>query len=426
MTLNLTKNEVIPPSPEPPKPPSYDYIWLLLGVMMVALFLWRNTGKGTPATEKVANHTPVATVESTIEGKVTIWHAYQTGSSEEKTFNKLVNNAREHYPNLSIEALQIPFDQIFGKWNTQIAAEAGPDMFIAPNDKLGDMARAKVVLNLEPYLATKLDQVAPVAIEGMKVDGVLYGVPESARAVALYYNKSKVKTVPLTTADLLTAVKGGAPMTFFIGAYHFFGWAGAFGGKLMDNNGKCIADQGGWTESLQYLLDLKAAGAKFNPDYGEAEASFSAGKAAFFVNGPWALADYKKNLGENLGVVPLPKGTTEATPFLGIDGFYINPNSPHKDLAINLALFLTNQESSQIFTDEAGHIPIRSDVKASDPLVAAFAEASATGFPRPQNQEFANYWTPFGNMYLKVIEDVSKPADAVKEACAAMNKINGK
>jgi arabinogalactan oligomer/maltooligosaccharide transport system substrate-binding protein len=258
----------------------------------------------------------------------------------------------------------------------------------------------------------------------MMVDGSLYGVPESAKAVALYYNKSLVDTPPATTDELRAAIEGGTPMTFFIGAYHMFGWSGAFGGELMDGEGQCIADQGGWAEALEYLVALKEAGAAMDADYGVAEAPFRAGETAFFVNGPWALADYRADLGDDLGVALIPAGTANANPLNGIDGFYINPNSENQADAVELALFLTSGESAQIYTDMAGHVPIRDSVDASDELVATFAEASANGFPRPQSEEFANYWTPFGDMFTKVIEGASTPEEAVAEACAAMNAAN--
>ncbi len=63
---------------------------------------------------------------------------------------------------------------------------------------------------------------------------------------------------------------------------------------------------------------------------------------------------------------------------------------------------------------------------ASDPLVTAFANAAAAGFPRPQTKEFGNWWGPFGDAVTKVMEGQLKPVDAVAEACATMNKANGK
>jgi maltose-binding protein MalE len=87
---------------------------------------------------------------------------------------------------------------------------------------------------------------------------------------------------------------------------------------------------------------------------------------------------------------------------------------------------MTSQPASQIYTDEAGHVPVRDDVSSSSELVNAFAAASASGFPRPQSSEFGSFWGPFGDMFTKVIEGESTSADGVAEACTAMNEANGK
>ena len=412
-------------------------LFTLISLVLVASFALAACGTAATPTEApaapvepAATEAPAATeVPAPVgpTGEVTLWNAYQTGSTEESTLTELVANAQAAYPDLKINVLQIPFSEIFNKYQQEVAAGGGPDMFVAPNDDLGNWVRGAFVADITDKLAGKLDPVAESGVAGMQVDGKLYGVPESAKAVALYYNKSLVPNPPKTTDELLQMVKDGTPMTFFIGAYHMFGWPAAFGGKLLDENGKCVADQGGWTEAYQFLVDLKAAGALMESDYGKAETPFRQGETAMFVNGPWAYGDYKKDLGDNLGVVVMPAGPGGlAGPLNGIDGFYINPNSQNQDAAIELALFLTNQASSQTYTDKAGHIAIRNDVTSSDPNLNAFAEASSSGFPRPQTVEFANYWTPFGDALTKAIEGALTPEQAVTEACAAMNAANGK
>lgn len=396
---------------------------------IVALMLAACGGAATTAAP-AATVAPAATaVPATAAAPtaITIWNGYHAGGSEEATFNQLVANAQKQFPNLTITNLNVPFDQIFTKYKNEVASGAGPDMYVAPNDDLGTWARSGLVADLDTYLAGKTDAYAKVAVDGMKVDGKIYGVPESAKAVALFYNKDLLKTVPTTTDQLLAAVKGGAELVQNENNYHMFGWFPAFGGTLLDSTGKCVADQGGFVDAMQYNLDLKAAGAKFYSDGSQADTEFTSGKAAMIINGPWALADYQKALGDKLGVAVIPAGPKgPAAPLNGIDGFYVNPNSKDPQDAVALALFFTNADSSAIYTKMAGHVPIRADVKADDPNVAAFAQASAAGFPRPQSAEFANYWAPFGDMVTKVIEGQAKPADAVTAACAAMNKANKK
>ncbi|GAB4439634.1 MAG: extracellular solute-binding protein [Chloroflexi bacterium OHK40] len=363
-----------------------------------------------------------------VTGSVTLWHAYGTGSAEETAINTLIENARAAYPEATINVLQIPFDQIFNKFNTEVSAGGGPDMFIAPNDSLGSQVRQGLLADLTEYIpALEAENVSPTAIEGMTVDGVLYAIPESFKAVALYYNKSKVATPPTTTDELLAAVQGGNKLVLNQNAYHNFGWLPAFGGTLMDDTGKCVADQAGGTEWLTYLKTLKGeANVTFSTDGGQADSLFKDGQADMIINGPWALGDYRNALGDDLAVAPMPGATNPAGPLTGVDGFYVSINSPNIPGAVALAMFLTSKESMQVYVDQAGHVPARTDIEISDPNVAGFAEASATGFPRPQVPELDNFWGPFGDAVTKVLDGGADPAAAITEACATMNTANGK
>jgi arabinogalactan oligomer/maltooligosaccharide transport system substrate-binding protein len=361
-----------------------------------------------------------------VTGEITLWHAYGTGSTEEEAINELVKAAQEANSGATINVLQIPFDQIFNKFQNEVAAGSGPDMFIAPNDSLGDQVRAGLLADLSAYKQF-LGDIDPLAINGMTVDGKLYAIPESFKAVALYYNKSKVADAPKTTADLLKAVQGSNTLVLNASAYHNFGWLQAFGGQLIDNTGKCVADTKGGAEWFNYLASLKKEkNVTFSTDGGQADSLFKEGKADMIVNGPWALGDYKKALGDNLAVAPMPGDTKPAGPLTGVDGFYVNPNSQNIEGAVALALFLTSPESMKVYVDKAGHVPVNTKVTASDPLVQAFALASATGVARPQVPELSNFWGNFGDAITKILDAGADPKTAIAEACTKMNEANKK
>jgi arabinogalactan oligomer/maltooligosaccharide transport system substrate-binding protein len=382
-----------------------------------------------PAEPTAAPEEPAAGGEGdmmAIEGTVTMWHAYGTGSAEEEAINVLIENARAAYPDATIEVLQIPFDQIFNKFQNEVTSGAGPDMFIAPNDSLGDQVRAGLLADLSEY-ESMLTDVSQTGIDGMTVDGKLYAIPESFKAVALYYNKARVATPPATTDELLAAVQGENTMVLNQGSYHNFGWLQAFGGQLMDSDGVCIADQAGGSEWLTYLQTLKAEpNVTFSTDGGQADSLFKEAKADMIVNGPWALGDYRAALGDDLGVAPMPGGANPAGPLTGVDGFYVNVNSANIPGAVALALFLTNAESMQVYVDQAGHVPVSTAVEISDPLVEGFATASFTGVPRPLIPELSNFWGNFDNAITKVLDGGEDPSAAISEACSLMNTANGK
>ena len=423
-----------------PRPQSAEFgnFWTPFGDMFTKVL----EGKATPAdgvkeacaamnkaNNKTAGGTTAAAELPAVTGEITLWHAYGTGSAEEKALAQVLDGIKAKNPDAKINVLQIPFDQVFNKFETEAAAGGGPDMFTVPNDNLGNQVRAGLLAAVDDKIANYKSQYTPLSIEGLTVDGKIYGTPVIVKAVALYYNKSTIPNPPKTTDELMALVKSGKKIVLNQSAYHNFGFSGAFGGKLMDNTGTCIADQGGWAEAMQYLVDLKAAGAQFETDGGKADTLFRQGQADMIINGPWVLGDYKSDLKDNLGVVPMPAGPKgAANPLSGIDGWYLNVNTPADKAtqAFNLSLWLTSADAQKIYADVAGAPTVRTDVTASDPLVAMFAQAGASGFPRPQSAEFGNFWTPFGDMFTKVLEGKSTAADGVKEACAAMNKANGK
>jgi len=300
-------------------------------------------------------------------------------------------------------------------------------LFIAPNDSLFSQSDAGALLDVTDKLTGKLTGFSQVAVDGSQVAGKFYMVPESLKAVALWYDKSAIATPPDSTDALLAGVKDGSiKLGLNQNAYHMFGFTGAFGGKLMDDAGKCTADQGGFADAFKYFQDLKAGGAKYYTDGNALKQDFQNGKLNAVVDGPWQTADFKTALGDKLAVVPMPKGPAGAAdPFTGTDGWYINPNAKDVDLAVNFALLMVGTASEQVFTDDAGHVPAAPGVTINDPLVQGFADAAAGGLPRPQSKEFGNYWAPFGDAINQVLDKKADATATVTSACKLMNDANG-
>ncbi len=401
----------------------------LISMMLIAAFALSACAPASPAatdTTDTTNTTDITPAAAPVE--LSLWHSYHTAGLEEAVINKLVADYQEMHPDVKVNILAIPFDQFFNKYETEAAAGGGPDLFTAPDDNLGNEVRSGLVAPIDDLVTGKLDGYTQSGIDGVTIEGKLYAVPGIAKAVALYYNKSTVPTPPATLDELLAMVKAGKKIAINQNVYHNFGiFTGAFGGALMDDTGKCVADQGGFAEAFQYLSDLKAAGASFETDGAKADTEFRQGQVDMIINGPWVLGDYKSDLKDNLGVAAIPAGPKgPATPMTGIDGFYINPNSKNQQAAVDLALYIFSKDGLTEYANTAGDPPARTDVDSSDPQVKFFGEVAATGFPRPQSAEFGNYWSPFGDALNAVMEGQSKPVDAVAAACAAMNTASNK
>jgi arabinogalactan oligomer/maltooligosaccharide transport system substrate-binding protein len=363
---------------------------------------------------------------STAKGEVTFWHAYATGSAEETALTALLENAKTDLPNVTINVLQVPFGDIFNKYRTDVAAGGGPDMFIAPNDDLGNDARATLIADITELAAGKLEGVNQLGIDGMTLDGKLYGIPESLKAVTFWYNKELLPTPPATTDDLKALMEGGTAIGMNYGCYHMYGFYKAFGGDIFDSSWKVVADQGtGVTDAFTYWNDLykiSVANSWARSDT-DGLAPFSEGKLAAIMNGNWAMGDYQKALGDKLGVAALPAGPGgPAAPMLGVDGFYFNPNSTNKEAALEVALYLTNADSQTAMMNNAGHVPVRTDVTITNPLIQGLVDAFNKGATvRPQVTELGKYWSNFCGTD-QIYEKGVAPAEFVKTAVEAANK----
>lgn len=398
---------------------------------------------GAPATTGPASSTgPQGTpAAAKLKGKVTLWHSYASSgggaeSAEVQGLNKLIANIKADNPELEIESVFVTFDNstIFNNFKNESATGGGPDMFIAPNDDLGNMVRGGYFADLTGKIDDVLAATSEVAVEGSKVDGKVYMVPESLKAVAMYYDTAKVTTPPATTDELKTWISGGGKAGILTGAYFGWGWYSAFGGSIFDATGKCAATANtGVADAIKYVKDINGlSSAIVDSAYGKINDPFIAGDLDLIFNGNWALADYRKAR-PTLGVAAFPSGPGGAGSSLtGTDGWYINAaaSADQQALAIEVAKYFVSAASQQVMVDMAGHVPANKSVTATDPLVKAFTEAVYKGFPRPQTAEFGQYWGPFGDAWTKAIPDDESagadPTTLVATACTTMDTANKK
>ena len=394
------------------------------------------TGASQPAASTPAGSAPAGSAEAPsaapLTGSLTIWEAYgASGTSEKDAFDKIVANVKTANPGLTVNVTDVPFNNLFTNFETQAAAGGGPDMYIAPNDSLPSEARNQLLVDVSDLSATLTAapyNTSDVAINAATVDGKMYEIPESMKAVELFYDKSVLTTPPVTIDDW----KANASKLGWVyganggGAYYLWGLFSTFGGKILADDGKCAATATtGVADALKWLQDMKAAGMKVYQNDNDAKADLISGKIAGFIDGPWQSGDLKKALGDKLAVVAGPKGTGEWAPMTAPDGFYINASSKNIDLAKAFALQFLLPANEQIFAD-AGHLPANTTLQPSDPIAQAFSALMPSGFARPTAVELNNYWGNFGNALASAIDKGGDTTKLVADACAAMDKANNK
>ena len=118
-------------------------LWTLLSLMLVASVLLAACGTPAatqaPATEPAATTAPTeapVVTEAPAPVEVTFWHAYGTGSAEETALAG-PSQAAIDMPDVKINVLQVPFNDIYNKYRTDVAAGSGPDHVRRPQRLIG-------------------------------------------------------------------------------------------------------------------------------------------------------------------------------------------------------------------------------------------------------------------------------------------------
>ena len=88
---------------------------------------------------------------------------------------------------IPVQVEEMPFDDIVDQAAALAPAGKGPDIFIGPHDRLGELVAAGVAEPLD--LKAVKASLRPVAVQAFTYGGQTYGLPYLTQGVALFYNR---------------------------------------------------------------------------------------------------------------------------------------------------------------------------------------------------------------------------------------------
>ncbi|KAA1423683.1 maltose ABC transporter substrate-binding protein [Mumia zhuanghuii] len=317
---------------------------------------------------------------------------------------------------------------------TQVPTGKGPDMIVGPHDWVGKFVQNGVVAPLE--LGDKAGDFEDAAVQAMTYEGKTYGLPYAIENVALVRNTALLDTPAQTMDDVVAAgngvVKAGkAKYPFLVGLdpkqgdpYHLYGIQTSYGAPVFERNDAGDYDPNqlglGNPGGVEFAKDLAAwskAGA-LNPSItGDiAKTAFNKGESPYFLTGPWNVPDMQK-AGLEIAIDPIPTGGDEAaTPFIGVNGFFISSKATNALAASEFVLnYLSTEDAQDALFKTGGRPPALKasfEKAASDPIVAAFGEIGKTGAPMPAIPQMDAVWADWGATELDIIKGKVDPATA--------------
>ncbi|HYP73285.1 MAG TPA: extracellular solute-binding protein [Microbacterium sp.] len=323
-----------------------------------------------------------------------------------------------------IELVQKNFEDIRTDFINQVPTGNGPDITVGAHDFLGAFVEAGVIDTVD--LGDAADQLEQVAIDAFTYDGQVYGFPYALESIALIQNTDLVgEDAPATWDDMIAKGQAsGAERPFVINtagqtgdAYTMYGFQTSFGAPVFvqDASGSYTSEVGmGGDAGTAFATWLGANGEtgtgliSTTIDYDINNELFASGKAAYTIQGPWAIETLTAQ-GVNIKVNPIPSaGGETAAPFVGVQGFYVSSQSKNALVAQQfLTHYLATDEAQQALYDADPRLPAWKPVAekvASDPVVAGFLASAATGVPQPSIPEMGSVWELWNTAQVQIIK----------------------
>ena len=151
--------------------------------------------------------------------------------------------------------------------------------------------------------------------------------------------------------------------------------------------------------------------------------TFVVQKTPYIITGPWNL-DRIKEAGINYSIENVPSaGGQPSTPFVGVQGFFVNSKSKNALLANKFVVNYLGTEAVQTAIFEAGgRAPaLKSAFEAaqSNADVAAFGEVGAAGVQQPSIPAIGQVWGDWGATEAALISGTAGDPTAAWQAMAA-------
>ncbi len=376
--------------------------------------------------------TPTATPEPS--GRIVLWHSWGGGDGD--ALASILGSFQTRYPQVTVDTMFVADDELPKAYADAVLAGSGPDLVLASTWWLSDFVDLGVVQPLDMAVdPLAVDELWPAAVDNMRWEGQLYGLPVSFEVVSMFVNSALAPGgPPATTADMLAQAQAAPAQGagLYNSLYHLYWGLPAYGGTLFDANGAVVLDQGGDVAGfLAWLRQMsQTQGSYVDTDYGMLLDRFKKGEFAYFIDGPWAIDELSAVLGPSLQVAGLPAGPNgPAQPWLYTDGIMLNSSTAPEQqrLALLFAEHLASAESGSTLASVARRLPANRNAGTGDNLLLqGFMNQAATAQSMPNRPEMEEVWGYAGDMVIKVVDGNADPLTTVQETAALINEANGK
>ena len=413
---------------------------LLLALAMMLVWVGCNNDSDTDSSGTGSN------------GKTTVITFAGWGSlAEKKIFTAMIDEFEKTHPGVKVNYQHVPGTQedYLVKLVSLLAANKMPDVFYIHSDEFYSWADAGRLENLSPYMEASTvaaeTKIWDKALEIFRYDsttkqvgvetGDLYGLPKDLGPWAMVYNKTLFEAngvplpdpeVPMTWSEFVEVCK---KLTSGEGVNKIFGTANYTLEAAVWSNGadflnedhtKVTVDTPEFAEAMQWVADLALVeGVSPTPEEDSASGWFSRwvnGKVGMAWMGPWDQATFWDSVSFEWDIMPTPvsDSTGKGVSWLASAALCVSADSKEKQLAYELAEFLSMNADAQTYNYESGQaVPNIVDMAKNEYLQMDKAPANKQVFldiiENPEKGQFKSvYYTKNTTWYSYFNSEASK------------------
>lgn len=381
---------------------------------------------------------------------VTIW-SWRT--EDQDAMDRIFDAFEKEHEDITVDFQTIPDADYQNRMTTALQGRKGPD--IVQLKAYGELQPLVDAALIEPLgeLVPEINDLPDQTKAGLKglADDELYGVPYSIVNTGVFYNKKIFEEqgleVPQTydefTAECDKLLDAGiTPIA--AGGANGTSWAlemalaavapSQIGPDFYD---EAMAGEVDFTDpryvaALQRMVDMLpyySSGFQ-GVDYTTATQQFIGEDAAMFIGGAYENGSFaSQNPDLEFGFFPYPvdEAGEDAYTSTFVDGSYgLTADAKNRDAAIEVLAFMATKEFAQMFMDELGWPPARTDVTANDPVLVDMMNAMEHQTPYLTHVGF-KWQSPTASsvlqpVFVDMITGKVDPADVAQDMTDAVDE----
>jgi sorbitol/mannitol transport system substrate-binding protein len=296
----------------------------------------------------------------------------------------LLPNFESAHPNIKVNIVTLPEDQLRQQVTTDVAAKSGRfDLFTEGTYEVPIWAKLGWIENLAPYIAKDSSYAPDDLIAGIKgaltYNGNLYAVPFYGESSMLMYRKDMLSAAGVTMPDHPTwdqvAAAAKAVNSSSVNGICLRGLPGwgeqlapldtvvnTFGGRWFDQNWNATLTTPAWHDAVTFYVNLlKNAGepGAGNAGFTECLNAYNSGKVAMWYDATVAASNFTGAAATNSGYAYAPTKLTPYSGWLWSWALGIPSTSTKKDAAWTFIDWATNKDYIKLVGTKLGwaHVP---------------------------------------------------------------------